>query len=179
MYITDSLSSSSEGDEGNQDIPVNKKLMYEPVQEDNSDSDTDAVDSSDSDSASSSSSSEDETVIETKKHKIKAKHSVDKKHHRKHGVKHKYEEQIIGEVHELKKPKSDMQKKGKTGEAVQSMQLASTLDTKKPSPASTMGSATEAADTGTVSKGDFNSLLEFVRSVKFVKCELILSAFYL
>ena len=81
-------------------------------------------------------------------------------------------------MHELKKPKSDMQKKGKTGIAVQSMQSASTLDTKKPSPASTVGSATEA-DTVTVSKDDFNSLLEFVRSVKFVKCELILSAFYL
>ena len=72
-----------------------------------------AVDSSDSDSASSSSSREDETVIETKKHKIKAKHTVDKKRDKKHGVKCKYEEQIIGEVCELKKLKSDMQKKGK------------------------------------------------------------------
>ena len=155
MYVTDSSSSSSEGDKGNWDIPVNKKLKYEPVQEDNSDSDTDAVDRSDSDSASSSSSSsssENETVIETKKHKIKAKHSVDKKCDKKHGVKRKYKEQIIGEVCELKKPKSDMQKKGKTGVTVQAMQSTSKLDTKKASTASYVGSATESADTVTVSK---------------------------
>ena len=62
---------------------------------------------------------------------------------------------------------------------MQAMQLTSKLDTKKASTASYVGSATESADTVTVSKEDFNSLLEFVRSVKFVKCELILSAFYL
>ena len=128
------------------------------------------MDSSDNDSASSS-SSEDETVIETKKHKIKSQHSVDKKCDKKHGVKHKYEEETIGEVHELKKLKSDMQKKGKTGVTVQAMQSTSKLDTKEASTASYVRLATESADTVTVSKEDFNNLLEFVRSVKFVKCE--------
>ena len=161
MYVTDSSSSSSEGDEGVQDMPVNKKFKYEEVEQDNSDLDTDVVDSSES--GYSSSSSEEETVIEKKKCKIKVKHSVDKKHQEKHGVKHKYEEQVIGELCEVKKPKSDMQKKGKTRVVVQSLQSAPKVYTKKAALASTLTSATEAADTVTVSKDDFNSLLEFVR----------------
>ena len=86
-----------------------------------------------------------------------------KKHQEKHGVKHKYEEHIIGELCEVKKPKSDTQKKGKTSVVVQSLQSAPKVDTKKAALASTLTSATEAADTVTVSKDDFNSLLEFVR----------------
>ena len=76
MYVSDSSSSSSEGDERVLDMPVKKKIKYEEVEQDKSDSDTDVVDSSES--GSSSSSSEEETVIEKKKCKIKVKHSVDK-----------------------------------------------------------------------------------------------------
>ena len=123
--------------------------------------DTDAVESSES--RSSSSSSEEEAVVEKKKCKIKAKHSVDKKHEEKHGVKCKYEEQVIGEVHEVKKPKLDMQKRGKTSVVVQSLQSVPKVHTKKAAQASTLASATEAADPVTVSKDDLNSILEFVR----------------
>ena len=71
--MTDSLSPSSEADEGMQEIPPSKRSKYGATKEENSDSDMDPVDSSHSESPSSS-SSEKEQVIEKKKHKMGLKH---------------------------------------------------------------------------------------------------------
>ena len=98
--MTDSSSSSSEADEGMQETPLSKRSKHGATEEENSDSDTNPVDSSQSKSPSSS-SSEEEQVIEKKKCKMGLKHGVDRKHAEKHGVKHKYEKNVIREVHEI------------------------------------------------------------------------------
>ena len=92
MYITDSLSSSSKGEEELIDSPPTKKYMYVHASQEKSETESDIVGSSDSDSDSqSSSSSEDKVVSQKSKCKI-SKVSVKPVGSKKH------EERLSGNV---------------------------------------------------------------------------------
>ena len=116
MYVTNSLSSSSEGEEDLIETLPTKKYKYVDASQEKSESESDVIGSSDPDSDSqSNSSSEDKVVRQKPKCKISkviAKEVGSKKHEERLCGKRNLEETIVGEVKEVaKRAKRDTQKK--------------------------------------------------------------------
>ena len=171
MYVTDSLSSSSEGEEELIDSPPTKKYKYLDASEGKSESESNIVGSSNSESDSQSSSSSENEVVRQKPKckisKVSVKPVPSKKHEERLSGKRKMEETVIGEMKEVtKRAKTHMKKKEKLSFSTEQYQAVAA---KKPPSTLSVMSTDMPEDTVTISKDYFKSLMDFVRYVKNCK----------
>ena len=165
VYVTESSSSSGEGEEDLIETLPTKKYKYVDTSQEKSESESDIIGSSDSNSDSQSSSSSEEEVVRQKpKHKISkviAKGVGSKKPEERLCGKRKLEETVIEELKEvLKRAKMDMQKKDNLLFSTEQSQMVAAK--KAPSTLS-ITSTDKPEDTVTMSKDDFKTLMNFVR----------------